>query len=122
MERHQVFSTNLTAAPTYRVGEPINVTFELRNNATEPFQILAWDTPLEGSVTNYFEVRRDGELVEYNGPFVKRGDPSPESYAVIQPGQQIAQTVDISTSYPIDRPGQYTVTLNAILHDAFPIP
>jgi hypothetical protein len=52
---------------------------------------------------------------------VKRGDPAESSYVLIAPGAKVDRKVDISRSYPIDQPGDYTATIKADLHDAFAV-
>jgi hypothetical protein len=120
---HQPFVTALTAEPSYRLGDAILITFEIENTGSETYQLLTWGTPLEGQFTvDCLTVRRDGELVPYDGRLVKRGDPPPEAYVVIRPGERLKKTVDISHTYAIDQAGDYTVTLNASFFDAFPVP
>jgi hypothetical protein len=115
-------STSLQAEPTYRLGDPISLTFEVENTGSETVQLLRWGTPLEGELTDdCFVVRRDSELLPYDGKLVKRGDPRPESYVTIPPGEKVRQAVDISAGYPIDQPGDYKVTLKAIAVDAFTV-
>ena len=40
---------------------------------------------------------------------------------LIAPGAKVDRKVDISRSYPIDQPGDYTATIKADLHDAFAV-
>ena len=120
---HQPFVTSLTAESSYRLGDPLLITFEIENTDSESYQLLTWGTPLEGQFTvDCLLVRRDGELVPYDGRLVKRGDPPPEAYVVIRPGERLKETVDISQAYSIEQVGDYTVTLNASFFDAFPVP
>jgi hypothetical protein len=122
MER-QPFVTSLTAAPSYRLGEPILITFKVKNTGSETYQLLTWGTPLEGELSaDCFTVRRDGEAIPYDGKLVKRGDPPPEAYVVVQPGEQLVSSVDISDAYAIDQVGDYTVALNPSFFDAFVVP
>lgn len=120
---HQPFATSLHAAASYQLGQPVLVTLEIENNTGQAYQILKWGTPLEDPLTvDCFLVSRDGQILPYDGRHVKRGDPSPDSYALIGPGEKLSHSVDISQAYAIDAPGHYTVTLNATLFDAFPVP
>lgn len=120
--RRQPFACSLSAAASYQLGEPILVTFTINNNSNEPYQLLRWGTPLEDEVTDFLTVERGGETLEYDGRMVKRGDPVDEEYLLLGPGESLSKEVDISRSYPIDRPGTYTATLKITLHDAFPVP
>jgi hypothetical protein len=120
--RHQPFVTSLNADPSYRLGQPILITFAIENTGSEAYQLLKWGTPFEDTLTaNCFTVEREGETVPYDGRMVKRGDPAPESYLVIEPGERLTKDVDISHAYAIDQPGNYSVSLNTTLFDAYPI-
>ena len=67
---------SLSAAQTYRLGDAIEVVFSIRNTGATPYQVLTWETPLEGEVTDFLAVERDGRLLRYDGRIVKRGDPT----------------------------------------------
>ena len=45
------FAVSMTAQPTYRLGDPILVTFKIENSTSETYQVLKWGTPLEGDFT-----------------------------------------------------------------------
>jgi hypothetical protein len=119
----QPFVATITSEPSYKLGDPIVITFEVQNTSAETYQLLNWGTPLEGQFTaDCFTVERDGEIIPYDGKFVKRGDPHSEAYVVIQPGEVLTEAIDISDAYAIDQVGDYTVTLNATFLDAFSVP
>ncbi|MGW2086284.1 M35 family metallo-endopeptidase [Streptomyces sp. NPDC001880] len=108
-----------TEQPRYRLGDPVLVTFELINVSQRDYRLLAWNTPFESEeVFQYFLVRRDSDLVPYDGRFVKRGDPEGSSYRLVTAGETVAVTDDLTTAYPITAPGTYTVTLDARILDA----
>jgi hypothetical protein len=119
---HRSLATTLLAEPTNRLGEPIVLTLEIENEEVETLQLLKSGTPLEDEFTaDYLIVEREGEVIPYDGKLVKRGDPSIEAYVVLRPGEKLKTTVEVSAAYSIDRPGDYTVTLNATFLDAFAI-
>ena len=121
--REQPFVTSLKADPSYALGDPILVTFAIQNNSGETYQILKWGTPLERPLSgDCLTVKRDGEVVPYDGKLVKRGDPPSEAYLLIKPNERIESTIDISEAYAIDQVGDYTVTINAKFLDAFAVP
>lgn len=123
MEReHKSLETFLTGSPIYKLGEPILITFEIKNTSNKTYQILKWDTPLEQKIyDDFLTLQYDGQTLAYDGKFVKRGNPSLESYAIIRPGEQLKETVDISKVYPIYKPGDYTATLTSSIKDVFTI-
>jgi len=113
---------SLSAAATYRLGDAIELTFSIRNSGTTPYQVLAWETPLEDEVTDFLTIERDGRVLRYDGRHVKRGDPTDQDYVVLGANETLDRSVDISRSYPIDTPGVYSATLKVTLFDAFPVP
>ncbi len=44
-------TTSLSTEPTYDLGEPVLVTFEIENAGTDTYQLLTWGTPFEGELT-----------------------------------------------------------------------
>src|SRR4030095_16492071 len=102
------FSCDISTAPTYKLGEPITVTIDMRNDSNQPYQFLIWGTPFQKELFDFFEVKYEGKNIPYDGRMVKRGDPPPEAYRVIQPGESLTESVDLSESYKIDQPGNYS--------------
>jgi hypothetical protein len=120
--KEQPLKASISASASYRLGDPILITFEIENIGNETYQLLKWGTPLEKEVRDDFLIlQRDGETIPYDGVLVKRGDPSQQSYVLIEPGEKLKETVDISITYPIHEPGDYTATLKTSLFDVFPI-
>lgn len=118
---NQPFECVLRAQPRYQLGEPIAVTFEIRNAGTATYRLLAWDVPFMGEALNFLAVSRGDDILGYDGRLVNRGDPTQRDYITLAPGESRSVEVDISRIYPIQLPGEYTVTLNTVLHDAYPI-
>jgi hypothetical protein len=112
---------SLSAQETYRLGDPIEVTFSLTNTSNTPQQVLRWGTPLEDEVNDFLIVTRDGEDVPYDGRHVKRGEPTDAEYVLLAPGEQIDVHVDVSRSYGIQQPGHYRATIDATIFDVFPV-
>ena len=109
-----------TSATTYQLGDPILITFTIENISNETYRLLKWGTPLEQEVNgDFLTLRRDNETIGYDGKLIKRGDPSPESYVTIMPGERLMETLDISTAYPIHEPGDYIATFKCLLNDVF---
>ena len=118
----EFFPCKIAAKPKYKMGEPILLTFEITNTSQQSYQVLISDTPLEKEVFNFFIVEHEGKIVRYDGRFVKRGNPTEESYIIIKPGETVSNNVDLSASYPLVHPGVYNVALNARIHDILPVP
>lgn len=100
------------------VGQPIEISFVLRNTGPAPVWVLRWQTPLEdlrGDVLGI--VGPDGKPLPYQGPMVKRGDPTPEDYVRLEPGAASERVVDAGAAYPIAAPGAYKVSFTRGLAD-----
>jgi peptidyl-Lys metalloendopeptidase len=102
---------------TYPVGEPVNLVFELHNQADRPLYVLTWYTPLEGIAGEIFQVTRDGEKLPYQGMLAKRGDPSREEYVAIEPGEVTSAEIDFRMGYDLSTPGSYQVQFTTGLQD-----
>lgn len=46
---------HLSSADSYTLRDPIRITFELKNTATQAYQLLTWATPFEEEVTDFLE-------------------------------------------------------------------
>lgn len=114
------FRLAVRGEPTYQRGERVSLTFEIENVSDTDYRLLIWNTPLEGEVFNFLEVRCGDHVVPYDGRLVKRGDPSPDSYRKIVAGETIVEELDISESYALDEPGYYDVTLRVKFADVTP--
>lgn len=116
------FPVTVTAQAQYRLGEPIEVTFELRNQTGQDYSLLVWDTPLEqwnGEVGRYVTIRHGDRDLAYKGRQVRRGaTPTARSYRTVHAGETVRETVDLTTAFAFTEPGTYTVTLDARIRDA----
>lgn len=107
----------LEALPGAVAGGPVKVRFTLTNRGTRPVRVLKWHTPLEGFWSDVFDVSLAGTKLAYEGPLMKRGDPSPEDYAEIAPGKSVTAVVDLAGPYDLRRPGTYRVAFTRGLMD-----
>ena len=116
----------LEALPGAVAGGPVKVRFTLTNRGTRPVRVLEWHTPLEGFWSDVFEVSLAGAKLGYEGPLMKRGDPSPDDYAEIAPGKSVSAVVDLAGPYDLRRPGTYRVAftrgLMDVVRDGEPFP
>ncbi|MGD2157779.1 MAG: hypothetical protein PVG14_08315 [Anaerolineales bacterium] len=90
-------------------GEPIMLHFVLKNQSQEALYLLKWYTPLEGIAGEIFDVARDGQPLPYQGILASRGNPTPESYILLEPGESATAEVNIATAYDFSQPGIYTI-------------
>ena len=98
--------------------------FEWKNTGQESLHILRWDSPMEGLTSDMFKVTRNGQIVVYQGPVMKRAFPEASDFATLNPGVSIQSSVDVSKWYDLSEPGKYTIELNAgflVVLDAKPL-
>jgi len=98
-------------------GGNVAVRFRLVNRTDAPLWMLRWNTPFEGWRGTLFTLSLDGAEIPYQGPMVKRGDPSREEYLEIPAGESVSATVDFSEVYEIKKPGLYDVKVTGGLQD-----
>jgi hypothetical protein len=90
-------------------GEAVNLRFTLINNTDTRLYVLKWYTPLEGIAGEIFRAERDGQAIPYEGPLVSRGDPPPDAYVLLRPGESVSAEVDLATAYDFSKAGEYTI-------------
>lgn len=106
-----------------RAGGPVILRFTLSRisgsggSGDKPVYALRWYTPLEGIRGSFLKVEREGVAIPYQGPMVKRGDPSLEDYVEVFPDKPVEGMVDLGPAYDFSRPGGYTVEFKAGLGD-----
>ena len=80
---------------------PIMITFRLDNISNQDLWVLKWYTPLEGIKGKIFNVICDGKEILYQGPMIKRGNPSKNDYMHINQKVQFLQKLILSTAYEL---------------------
>lgn len=111
------FSETLSVSSS---GGRVLVTVVFDNPNGHPMSVphaIATDKELFGRL---FEIRdtATGELIEYQGPMVKRGPLTADDYFTVQPGTRHSNTLDITDSYAF-KPGQNTYQLT---YSGFAVP
>jgi hypothetical protein len=109
LEDQDFLVASLELPDTLLVNEPVTLKFTLQNLSDEALYFLKWYTPLEGISGEIFRVKRDGQLVPYEGILAMRADPLPESYIHLDPGESVSAEVDLSQAYDFSKSGVYTV-------------
>jgi hypothetical protein len=95
---------------TLASGEEVNLEFTLINSTRSELYVLKWYTPLEGIMGEIFDVKRDGQVVPYEGILAYRGVPSPEDYVRLDAGGSASAEVDLADAYDFSQAGEYTIT------------
>jgi peptidyl-Lys metalloendopeptidase len=90
----------------------------ITNTSRQTVRVPKWQLPSDFVEAKLFQVSRDGQPVQYEGPMIKRGLPTAEDFAILRPGQSYRATVDLSGAYDMARTGDYTVTFVSPLQHA----
>ena len=108
-------------APTQAVtGQPVLLRFTVTNTGPVPLQVLRWNTPFEGAwFAPFVEVKRDGKPLPFQGPMIKRAEPSAEDYLRFDAGQSIDAELDLALPFDLSRSGRYGVQPRLRLIDVF---
>ncbi len=105
---NQVNAVLSASKSAFAAGEGAEVTVTLTNTASHAVRFLRWQTPVDGVQEPRFEITRDGEVVPYIGRITKRAAPTGKDYVVLQPGESLTRTVDLSDAYDLSTSGNYT--------------
>lgn len=107
----------LTAKDTFIKDNPIIVNFTLQNISNEKLWVLIWYTPLEGLKGNIFQVTCEGKEIPYEGPMVKRGQPSKADYIYIESGKSVSKEFDLSMAYQVPDSQACTIAFKGMIYD-----
>ena len=85
----------------------VNVTFA--NSGRNAATLTRWFVPETDFDEPLFVVSRDGVVVDYLGPIVKRPPPTANDLVVLRPGEQLTISVELSGMYDFSAGGDYTI-------------
>ncbi len=109
---------SLAAPAEARAGQPVMLRFTVRNTGPRTLALLDWNTPFEEAwFSAYVQVWRDGAELPYQGPMVKRAEPSIDQYFRLGPGESRTAEVDLALPFDLHPPGLYKVQPRIQLHD-----
>lgn len=96
-------------------GATGQIEYRLTNTSPEPVRFFAWQTAANGGlVINLFDVRRDGEAVEFAGPHVHLAAPDPDAFTELAPGATLTTVLRLPDYYAMDRSGTYSIQARAV--------
>ncbi len=99
----------ITIPDAIEACNPLPLDFTITNAGQSGIYLLKWYTPLEGVKGDIFQVTYQGKELDYLGPMVMRGDPLPESYLNLNPGESSSASVDLASAYPFHQEGEYQI-------------
>jgi peptidyl-Lys metalloendopeptidase len=109
---------SLVAAPAASGGFLGAVEVTITNTSNHTVRVPHWELPSDFMEAKLFQVSRNGEPVQYEGPMIKRPLPSQSDFKVIRAGETLRTTVDLSGAYDMSKSGEYVVTLSSPLQHA----
>lgn len=102
-----VVSTN---KQIYKVGEPIELSFEVKNTGSKAYTFLPWGTPIEDRLTgDCLEVKLNGKTIDYSGIMVKRMAPTEKDYITLKAGENAKNSINLLEGYKLTSPGKYSI-------------
>ena len=99
-------------------SDDVFVRFTLHNSSSKDLYVLSWQTPLRGIKENIFDIRRDGQKVDYIGRLYKWATPAAEDFIRIPAGKSISARVELSSAYDITRSGEYSIQYRVPVREA----
>jgi peptidyl-Lys metalloendopeptidase len=94
------------------------VEVQVTNTGDRIARVPAWQLPSSFLQAKLFQVTRDGQPVGYEGPMIKRALPSAREFVILEPGESVRATIDLSAFYDMSKTGEYTVAYSAPLQYA----
>ncbi len=92
------------------LGESVQVRVSIHNAGSEPATYLPMNTALENPLqADVFEVSLNNEKQPYIGILAQRLPPQLDDFVMLEPGDQLDVTFDLSLHYLMNQPGHYQV-------------
>ena len=88
------------------------------NTSNKTVRLPRWQLPSDFIEAKVFNVTRDGQAVDYEGPMIKRGLPQAADFAILRAGESLRTTIDLSAAYDLSRTGHYVVSFVSPLQHA----
>jgi peptidyl-Lys metalloendopeptidase len=110
------YTQNLSVSVTpkrsrFSEKQNVEVTLNYKNKGPNTVMIYDWYLPNQDLFHPLFEVTRDGKLVEYIGPLVKRRAPTTKDMIPLESGKDVSTVVQLSSVYNMTGTGNYVVQL-----------
>src|SRR5512133_1618353 len=97
------------AKPVIHGDVDVTVTVTVTNTTRHPVHLLRWQLPSEELEGALFHIERDGVLVTYTGPLIKRPAPEPDDQVLLGSWQSLSYQVELTSAYDLSRNGRYTI-------------
>lgn len=86
------------------------INFTVENQGKSQQKFCRYLTPLEGLKGDIILItNEEGDVISYQGKYVKRAKPTRQDYLKISPGESIECSLLLSEDYPIESLGRYQI-------------
>lgn len=100
----------VTDKTTYKVGEPIILSMEVKNTGKKSYTFLPWKTPIENTFTGEcLNITHNNKIIEYSGIMVKRMPPTKKDFITLKTGETATGKVNVLDGYQLTEKGIYTI-------------
>jgi len=108
-----IISCAISVQSTSLRADEILLDFIITNNSNKGISLLTWYSPLEGFLSNLFVITKlkNNELIEYQGPLVKRSQPTEDDFLSLAAKESITRQIDLSQAYQLTE-GRFSLKLN----------
>lgn len=108
-----IISCSISVKSPLLLSNEILLDFTITNLSNKEISLLTWYSPLEGFLSNLFRITKlkNGELLEYQGPMVKRGQPTQIDYITLAAKESITSQINLAQAYPLTK-GHFSLQVN----------
>ena len=100
-----------TASGTHAATDTPFVDVTYTNESSRAIRLLSWTLPSDELWEDLFVVTLDGVEAPYIGRIYKRPDPQAKDFVVLEPGESLSGSVDLSRLYDLPHTGRYEVQM-----------
>ena len=93
----------------HKVLSAVACSFEFTNIDHGDYYLSKRNTPLEGFLSPFVAVSRDGVPLDYNGIYVSRAPATKDEFVLLKQGQSISATVQLNEAFTFSSDGLYNI-------------
>jgi peptidyl-Lys metalloendopeptidase len=98
---------------SFSENENVIVNVTISNTGKQAVRLLKWYTPVNGLEEPLFRVAVDGKEVDFVGPHYKRPTPTTKDFIILNSGESISNSANLSEVYDFSQSGNYTISFDA---------
>jgi len=108
-----IISCTLSVPHTSFITNEILLDFTVTNLSNKSISLLTWYSPLEGFLSNLFLITNldSNELLNYQGPMVKRGQPTQDDFLPLAVNESITNQINLAQAYQLTK-GSFSLQLH----------